>query len=694
MVPHRAIVNHAAWMRALWPVGTDDAMLQRTASSFDASLTEIFLPLTAGARLVLARPGGQRDLDYLARLMTDERVTLAVFVPSLLRALLDEPALSGCTRLRRVLSGGEALPASLVSRFQERLPAAEVYNFYGPTEAAVDVSWFDCASPSSAAVVPIGLPIADTRLHVLDRRLDRVPVGVAGELHVGGVCLARGYWRRADLTAERFVPDPFGGAPGARLYRTGDLCRRRGDGVLEVLGRVDFQVKLRGFRIELAEIEAALAALPTVREAVVVVREDTPGDQRLVAYLVADGDAPAAGDLRAALAARLPEPMIPAAYVVLSALPLSPSGKVDRAALPAPGPGAATARADVAPRTPIEQAVAAIFAEVLKLPAPQVGAHDGFFDLGGHSLLATQAVSRIRAALGVDLPLRALFEAPAVADLAARIEASRDAGHGATAAPPVTAVPRDGELPLSFGQERLWFLAQLDPRSPAYVISFALRLRGDLDVAALERTLAEVVRRHEVLRTTFHAEGGKPVPVIHAPGPFPLARTSLTTLPADAREQAVRAEADAEARRPFDLAAGPVIRARLLDVADADHVLLVALHHIASDAWTGALLDREITALYAAFREGAPSPLPDLALQYVDYAAWQRRRLSGDTLRTQLDYWKAQLAGAPPALELPTDRPRPVACRRRAVGSAPSPSRRSSPPASRSWPGARAPRST
>jgi amino acid adenylation domain-containing protein len=647
------------WMNRAFPVGADRAVLQKTPISFDASVWEFWLPLMGGGRLVVAQPGGHRDPAYLVRALREHHVTDLQLVPSMLELLLAEPELDRCADLTRLFLGGEALSRSLVERFKARRDIP-VVNLYGPTECAVQAVVWTAEDAPSGLMEPIGRPIDNVQAHVLDARLQPLPVGVPGELYLGGACVGRGYHEQPELTAERFLADPFSPDPAARLYRTGDLCRRRPDGVLEYVGRVDFQVKLRGFRIELGEIEAVLALHPGVREAAVLVREDTPGDKRLIAYLVPRGPSPDPAELRAALAARLPEYMVPSGYVSLEALPLSPSGKVDRRALPAPGAGALAVRDPVAPRTPIELAVCGIFADVLKLAPEAVGATDGFFELGGHSLLATQAVTRIRAAFGVDLPVRALFDAPTPHALAARVEAAL-AGGARPADPPVVPVARGDRAPLSFGQERLWFLHQLEPDSPAYVIPLALRIGGALDVDALERALSEIVRRHEVLRTTFTSLDGRPTQLIHPPTPVRLDRSSVAALPGDEQERALVAEATAEGRRPFDLEKGPLLRVRLIEVAGDDHVVLLTLHHIVSDIWTRAILNREISTLYEAFAAGRPSPLPELAVQYADYAVWQRAFMAGDVLAAHLAFWRGQLEGAPQTLELPTDRPRPPA---------------------------------
>ena len=421
MVSHRAVLNHLRWRQGYFPLSAGDRGLHKASVSFDDSVWEVFEPLLAGARLILARPGGQSDPSYLVQLIAEQQITTACFVPSLLRSFLEEPNLGRCASLRRVTTGGEALPLELQELFFTRLRAG-LHNGYGPTEATISATFWTCERESDRRTVPIGRPIANTRIYVLDRHLRPVPVGVPGELYIGGDGLARGYLGRAALTAERFVPDPFTDVPGARLYRTGDRARYRGDGTLEFLGRLDFQVKIRGFRVEPGEIAATLAEHPGVGDAIVVAPEDSPGDRRLVAYIVpaADASSPGADELRGFLQARLPEHMIPWAFVLLDAMPLTPSGKVDRRALPAPEHTRAGLEDLVTPRTPVEEAIAEIWIALLKLE--RVGIHDNFFALGGHSLLAAQLVARLRVAFGLDLPLRALFETPTVAGLAERIE--------------------------------------------------------------------------------------------------------------------------------------------------------------------------------------------------------------------------------------------------------------------------------
>ncbi|MBE4753772.1 AMP-binding protein, partial [Corallococcus sp. ZKHCc1 1396] len=481
---------------------------------------------------------------------------------------------------------------------------------------------------------------------------------VPGELYLGGEGLARGYLGQPGLTAERFVPDGFSEKPGARLYRTGDKVRWGRDGALEYLGRMDFQVKVRGFRIELGEVESALGEQPQVRDVVVVVREDAPGDKRLVAYVVAQsGQTADAATLRGALKGRLPEYMVPSAFVVLEALPLNANGKVDRKALPKPEAGAERTQKYVAPRTKTEEALTNLWAQVLGVK--QVGIQDSFFELGGHSLLATQAVSRIRTAFNVELPLRALFEAPTVEELALKVETARSAGLALTA-PRLEAQPRTGREPLSFAQQRLWLLDQLQPGGASYNLPMAVRLTGTVDVEALRRTFQELVRRHESLRTTFQVHDGQPFQVVAPSQEVAWAFKALEGLPEAQRELELRKQVSTDALRPFDLSQGPLFRATLVRLTETDHALVLVMHHIVSDGWSMDVLVREVSALYGAYAAGRPSPLPELTVQYADYAAWQRGWLKDEVLEAQLGWWRQQLEGAPHALELPTDRSRPA----------------------------------
>jgi amino acid adenylation domain-containing protein len=657
---HRPLVNLAAWQLGDWRGGPRAATLQFATISFDASFHEMFSAWLAGGRVVLIDEALRYDQAALLEHIERHGVE-RMFMPAVaLQQLAEVADARGLVpaRLREVQTAGEQLRVTEPMRRWFTALGAPVYNHYGPSETHVVTSLALAGDPAEWPLLPtIGTPIANTQCYVLDASLRPVPVGIPGELYLGGDNVARGYLGRPALTAERFVPDPFAAKPGARVYRTGDRARWLADGTIEFLGRTDEQVKIRGFRIEPGEVEAVLARHPAVREAVVVVREDAPGDRRLVAYVTAaEGAVPAPAELRAHLKGRLPEYMVPSAVVVLDAIPLTPSGKVARRALPAPS-GPASGAEYVAPRTTTEEVVAEIYADVLRVE--RVGVEESFFDLGGHSLLATRVVSRIRDVLGVELPLRALFERPTVADAAAAVEALRRAD--APVPPPVVPVDRTGRLPLSFAQERLWFLDRLQPGSIAYNLPAALRLQGPLDAGALERALGEVVRRHEALRTTFAEVDGAPVQVIAPFAGFALPVEELSGLEEGDRQAAATRRVEEDAMRPFDLQAGPLFRASLLRLGKEEHLLLLAMHHVVSDGWSMDVLSREVSVLYAAFRDGGASPLPELPVQYADFAVWQRRQLAGEALEAQLAYWRARLAGAPELLELPLDRPRPPA---------------------------------
>ncbi|HEY7768488.1 amino acid adenylation domain-containing protein [Longimicrobium sp.] len=643
MVPHRGVPNLAHAQARRFGIDGTSRVLQFASFSFDAAVAEVFDALLAGAALVMA---SREELLAGAGLLETLRrggVTVATLPPSVLAVLPPDDL----PELRTVVSAGEAVEAATVRRWS----AGRFFvNAYGPTETTVCATSSPCEA--DGRVPAIGRPLENVRVYVLDAAGRPAPIGVPGELYVGGVGVARGYLGRPGLTAEKFVPDAFGREPGARLYRTGDRVRWSAGGELEFLGRVDQQVKIRGFRIELGEIEAALSAHGEVLDERVIVREDQPGEQRLVAYVVG---AVEVDELREHLRRSLPEYMLPAAFVVLDALPLTPNGKLDRKALPAPEL-ASGEETHLAPRTPVEEMLAGNWAEVLGLE--RVGVTDNFFELGGHSLLAALVVSSIRELFGVELPVRVLFEGPTVAEVAKAVEEMRRAE--LPVLPPVVPVERTGALPPSFAQERLWFMDRLEPGSAVYNIPGAWRLGGALNRVALERALGEIVRRHEVLRTTFAEVDGSPVQLIAPFGGFSLPVEDLSALGEAEREAAVGRRAGEEAARPFDLSAGPLLRAALLRVGAEEHVLLLMMHHIVSDGWSMGVFFRELSALYEAFREGRESPLPELPVQYADYAVWQREQLAGEALDRQLAYWKERLTGAPELLELPTDRPRPA----------------------------------
>jgi hypothetical protein len=512
---------------------------------------------------------------------------------------------------------------------------------------------------------PIGCRIPDLRIYMLDSNRQPVPVGVTGELYVGGAGVARGYLKRPELTAERFLADPFSPDSAARMYRTGDLGRWRADGNIEFVGRNDNQVKIRGFRIELGEIEARLAEHPAVREAVVLAREDTVGEKRLVAYYTAsgigEGEAASVGaeQLRAYLSAVLPDYMVPAAYVRMERLPLTPNGKLDRKALPAPEQEAYAVRGYEAPVGEIETKLAEVWAEVLKLE--KVGRHDNFFNLGGHSLLVVRVVSRLQQVLSVEVAIRDLFVHPELANLAGHL-------HGAAHVkiadetkkiPPIGKVPRERAIPLSFAQQRLWFLDQLEPGNRVYHIPAVLRLHGELNITVLSEAVNEIVRRHETLRTTFPSAEGNPYQRISSPAPMPIKRIDLRNVLPESREQSLHALTESEIEKPFDLAEGPLLRLAVYEMGEQHHVLCLTAHHIICDALSISIFIRELCELYNNFLEGRTSRLFELPLQYADVAVWEREWLRGEVLDEQVQYWRQKLEGCPQSLELPTDFPRP-----------------------------------
>ena len=656
-VSHRSLANRLRWGQETYPLGAGDAVLQLAETSFDFSLWEIAAPLAAGAKVVFPERAAS-DLEALTSTLRRQRVSVAHFVPSLLAAWLEVEGAGACDALTRVFSGGEPLPSALFERFAGRL-AARLDHQYGPTEATIDVSYQRARPPRRwrhLATVPIGRPIGGTDLHLLDSRLTPVPLGAAGELAIGGAGLARGYAGRPGLTAAAFVPHPLSLEPGRRLYSSGDLARQLAGGAFEHLGRLDRQVQLRGVRVELGEIEQLLLEQPAVRSAAALVERSA-----VVAFVVprriagGPGAASSAGELRRALGLRLPAIMVPSRVVRLERLPRTPAGKVDRLALARVAAADTVGERDfVAPRTPIEALLAEIWARVLAVP--EVGAHDDFFRLGGHSLIATRVISRIRGALGLEVPVRALFERRTVAELARSLERAP-----AAAAPPAAAA-RPRRPPLSFAQERLWFLDRLEGPSAAYNVPAAVELDGDLDAGALARAFKRLIARHEVLRTRFETAGGRAWQAIQPPPAKVLAEIDLRALGA-AGDGVARRLACEEAARPFDLARGPLLRARLLRVTGGAgkrrYRLLLTLHHIATDAWSSDVLRRELAAHYRACRAGEPSPLPALAVQVADVALWQRRRLAGARQAEELGYWRRQLAGLP-ELRLPTDRPRPA----------------------------------
>ncbi|HKH47568.1 MAG TPA: amino acid adenylation domain-containing protein [Thermoanaerobaculia bacterium] len=672
VVEHRQLaqyVDAVAGRLGLGDLGVGGASYALVSTlAADLGNTVLYPALSTGGTLHVISAARAADPEAYAEYAGRHRIDCLKIVPTHFAALLQAERAEQVVPRELLVLGGEACSWDLVDRVARLAPSCRVLNHYGPTETTVGVTtqplapapWLE--RPERPGRPPLGLPLANVQAHVLGPNGGPVAVGAAGELFLGGASVSRGYLGRPELTAERFVPDPFAAEPGARLYRSGDLVRRAPDGRLEFAGRADGQVKLRGFRIELGEIEAALAALPQVRAAAAMLREDEPEKPRIVAYVVASG-ALGPRELREALIERLPEPMVPSAFVLLDALPLTPNGKLDRRALPAPEFGSGERAAYVVPGTEMEARLAAIWQEVLGLD--RIGVSENFFALGGDSILAIQVIARARKA-GLELQPWQLFRHQTIADLAAAAaRGARDlrAGEG-LGEPPIVPVGREGDLPLSYAQERLWFVHQLDPESFAFNIPRAVRLLGDLDPAALAGALQALAARHESLRTRFPAREGTPVQEI-APAPdLRLAFVDLSGLPAGAAEPEARRIAADAARRPFDLAAGPLARAALLKLEEGDHLALFVLHHVISDAWSMAVLIRELVALYEAGRnerENRAARLPILPVQYADFAHWQRRRLEAGALDSQLAYWKEKLSGAPETLSLAADFPRPEA---------------------------------
>jgi amino acid adenylation domain-containing protein len=652
---HRGIVNRLQWAQGQYPMNGSDRFLQKTPFNFDVSVVDFFSPLLSGARLIMARPGGHLDPEYLCEVIESVGITRLHFVPSMLQAFMDHDPARRCASLRRVLCSGEELPAVLQNRFLTELPWSKLCNLYGPTEAAVDVSFWECLADDRSERVPIGRPIANTQMYVLDPRREPVPIGTPGELYLGGVGIARGYWGRPELTAERFVNDPYGTEANARMYRTGDLARWRPDGAIEYLGRDDFQVKIRGLRIELGEIEAQIIQHPGVRTAAVIAREDEAGEKRLVAYYTvkeAQDEAVDAGELRRHLIAKLPAYMVPAAYVQLQSLPLTTSGKLDRKALPAPQAVSSGRREYEEPQGELERALAAVWGPLLKVA--RVGRWDHFFELGGHSLLAVRMLARVQQTLRLRPSMADVFARPVLADLAASL-----AGAQRQMLPLIERVDRGLTIPLSVAQQGLWFLTQFQRGSTAYHIPLRLRLHGPLDAALLRRALDSIIKRHEVLRTRFTLSEWMPVQQITPAQDacFQLESRDLRSCDNIGDELACLVR-DA-VRAPFDLSTGPLIRGLLVRESYDTHTLLITMHHIVCDEWSLGVLLRELGAFYTSYWHGTDDPLPEPAVQYADYSVWQQRMLAADYLKCQGEYWKQTLEGAPALLELPLDRARP-----------------------------------
>jgi amino acid adenylation domain-containing protein/non-ribosomal peptide synthase protein (TIGR01720 family) len=659
-ITHRNVVRLFAGTERYYEFGAEDVWTLFHSYAFDFSVWEMWGALLYGGKLVVVPYWVSRSPEAFYELLAAEGVTVLNQTPSAFRQLSEVDSRVGAElKLRLVIFGGEALELNALRPWYERHGEAgpQLVNMYGITETTVHVTYRALRTGEIGSQSVIGGALPDLQVYVLDEHLRLLPVGVSGELYVGGAGLGRGYLNRPELTAERFLPDPYS-SDGGRLYKTGDLARYLADGDLVYLGRADDQVKIRGFRIELGEIEAALRKHSAVRDVVVHTPTDASGEMRLVAYVVTELEATdAAAELRRHLKERLPAHMVPQGFVVLEQLPVGLTGKLDRRALPTwkevafehdESPDAA--------RLPVEDMLAGIWAEVLGVEHVAVG--DNFFDLGGHSLLATQVISRVRETFKTEIPLLTLFEVPRLSDLAAVVEAALRQEQGLSA-PPITRESRD-IAPLSFAQQRLWIVEQLAKGAAVYHLPVAVRLKGELNVEALERSLNEVVRRHEVLRTSFALVQGNPAQVIAPSLELALPVLDLSELPQTDREAEARRIADEFMAVQFDLTSGPLLRARLLRLDTEEHVALFVMHHIISDGWSMGVLVREIATLYDAFMRERPSPLPELPVQYADFASWQREWLQGDVLESQLNYWKKQLGPHPPELVMPLDHPRPA----------------------------------
>jgi natural product biosynthesis luciferase-like monooxygenase protein/amino acid adenylation domain-containing protein len=650
-IQHDSLMNLVAWHQGVYEVTSVDRATQVAGPAFDASVWELWPYLTAGASVHIPDEEIRLSPKRLLAWLKSENITLSFLPTPLAEAVMQEPWPQGMA-LRALLTGGEKL-----HRFPPPTLGCWLTNQYGPTENTVVTTALVAEPGDDTMAPPIGRPIANTRIYLLDANLRPVPIGVPGELCISGVGLARGYLNRPELTAEKFVANPFGSGDYARLYRTGDLARYLPDGNIEFLGRLDQQIKIRGQRVELGEIECVLSQHPSVREAVVTLDQNGEGQGRLIAYVTATPNhKPEAADLRQFLKQKLPEYMLPGNFAILDALPLTQNGKVDRRALPSPCEEGGRDTNFVPPRTATEEIVAGVWCEVLC--RGEVGSQDNFFELGGHSLQATQVVSRLRNIFKVEVPLYFLFEAPTVAGLAAKIEAALRQGLPSDVAP-LCPGARNGECPLSFAQERLWFLEQLAPGSPLHNVPVAFEIQGRLNVPALEQGLTELVRRHKTLRTVFSGKA-PPVACEQTAERVAISTTDLASMPAAERDAEAQRLLVQEAQTPFDLSQSPLLRARLLRLAEDRQLLLLTLHHIASDGWSMGILYRELTQLYRMFCDGAVPSLPEPSIDYGDFAHWQRQWLGGDVMEKQLAYWKQQLAGELPLVNLPSDRPRPA----------------------------------
>ncbi|WP_442947013.1 amino acid adenylation domain-containing protein [Nostoc sp. UHCC 0870] len=646
MIEQRSLTNLITALQQQLRICSTDSWLAITTIAFDIAALELFLPLIVGARVILTPQTALVDPSQIAAIIEQQQITVMQATPATWRLLIAH-GWTGKADLK-ILCGGEALDKSLAQQLLSS--GQEVWNLYGPTETTI---WSAAQKLSHDQPVSIGHPIANTQFYILDQHLQPVPIGVPGELYIGGAGVARGYLNRPELTAEKFLlKTPLCASAPLRentLYKTGDRARYLPDGTIQYLGRLDNQVKIRGFRIELGEIEAILSQHPEVQASIVVVTEDTTGDKRLVAYIVSEN--PEITDLRQFLARNLPDYMIPSQFIILDALPLTPNGKVDRRGLPKPQ--FQTSSQTIAPRTPTEELLLNIWQNILNLTS--VGITDNFFTLGGHSLLVIRLVSQIQQVFGVDISLRQIFEKPTIAELANLIDSSR---LNTSLSNSIPVRESTDKILLSFAQQRLWMLAQIEPENPSYNVAAALQLTGDVNVDVLTQSLQEIIHRHEVLRTSFVNVDGQGIAVIATEINFHIPVVDLSFLPPSQQQKLVKQLAKEESQQPFDLEISPLLRAKLLYLNTHEYILLLTMHHIITDGWSINVFAQEMATIYQAFSQGQPSPLTPLKIQYADFAAWQRSQ--NDKFNYQLEYWRQQLESAPELLELPTDYPRPA----------------------------------
>ena len=656
MVTHANVIRLFRATHSWFAFHAQDVWTLFHSYAFDFSVWELWGALLHGGRLVIVPYLVSRSPSAFYELLHEQSITILNQTPSAFMQLIPE-AHGRELPLRRIIFGGEALDPQRLQTWTMRHDAMPLpfVNMYGITETTVHVTYHPLTHEDIHGPTPgrIGKAIPDLQLYLLDTHLHPVPIGVVGEMYVGGSGLSRGYLHQPDLTGERFIPHPFSHEPGARLYKTGDLARYLPDGNLEYKGRSDEQVKIRGFRIELGEIEAILIRHADVHEALVIVRHEHAGDKRLVAYVVPEpGASPSKVALRQYVHSQLPEHMIPSFFVLVDAMPLTTHGKIDHKALPAPDENKEE-QPDVLPaQTPLQTLIAGIWCDLLG--SSQIGLHDNFFESGGHSLLATQMISRVRSVLGIELALKNFFEAPTIAGIATQIEQGLRTQQ--VVKTPIVPVPRTQPLPLSFAQQRLWFLDQLESQNTTYLMPLAVRLQGNLNVRVLQHSLQEIVQRHECLRTTFTTYAGQPVQIIHDNIDIPIAHIDLQGLPGPQQASLVAHVVEEGTQYPFHLNRGPLLRGSLLRIDEEEHIFMIVMHHIISDAWSLGIIVHEFAVLYTAFTQDKPSPLAPLPIQYADFAAWQQNWLRGEVLDALASYWKKQLSEATP-LALPTDRP-------------------------------------